>query len=204
TWLGMTTTGRFAALTNFREPHRHHPSAPSRGRLVSDFLQGDADIATFRQRLDLEGGQYNGFNLLFGTADRLAVYSNRAELPPELPPGIHGISNHLPDTPWPKVVRGKEELARHIASGALLLPRDLFALLADRMQPEDSLLPDTGVGIELERRLAPVFIRGKEYGTRSSTVVLVGQDGVVTFSERTFPPPHGRPSTVTFQFALSP
>jgi uncharacterized protein with NRDE domain len=203
TWLGITTTGRFVALTNFREPHRHRKEAPSRGRLVSDFLRGDTDVPAYRRRLEREGDAYNGFNILFGAGDRLAIFSNRASIPPELTPGVHGISNHLPDTPWPKVVRGKEELARLVSPGTPLQPRDLFALLADRTQPADTFLPDTGVGIELERRLAPLFIRGEEYGTRSSTVVLIGRDNQVTFVERTFPPPHGRPSTVNFSFTIA-
>lgn len=204
TWLGITTTGRFAALTNFREPHRHRPAAPSRGRLASDFLLGDMSVPAYRERLEHEGEAYNGFNLVFGAGEQLVVYSNRAPLPPELAPGIHGISNHLPDTPWPKVVHGKEGLARLAALGTALHPRDLFALLADRSQPPDELLPDTGVGIDRERQLAPLFIRGREYGTRSSTVVIIGRDNNVTFAERTFPPPHSRPSTVTFSFALAP
>ncbi|HEY6007197.1 MAG TPA: NRDE family protein [Geobacteraceae bacterium] len=202
TWLGLTATGRFAALTNFREPHLHRKDAPSRGRLVSDFLCGNMDEDAFRQRLEREGETYNGFNLLFGAVDRLGIFSNRAQLPPELAPGIHGISNHLPDTPWPKVVRGKEGLTSLVSAGNPLTPRDLFALLADRTQPADAFLPNTGVGLELERQLAPLFIRGKEYGTRCSTVVLVDQENKVTFAERTFPPPHGRPSTVTFNFTL--
>jgi uncharacterized protein with NRDE domain len=204
TWLGITTTGRFAALTNFREPHHHRPAAPSRGRLVSAFLCGDMDADDYRLRLEREGGDYNGFNLLFGVEGRLVAFSNRALLPPEMAPGIHGVSNHLPDTPWPKVIRGKEGLARLVAAGTPLHPRELFALLADRSQPPDTLLPDTGVGLELERRLAPLFIRGAEYGTRSSTVILVDRDNGVTFAERTFPPPHGRPSTVTFNFTIAP
>ena len=203
TWMGITTTGRFAALTNVREPHRHRVAAPSRGRLVSEFLRGTMDAAAYRLRLDREGGDYNGFNLIFGVGDEPMVYSNRAPLPPLLSPGIHGVSNHLPDTPWPKVARGKEGLDRIVAEGTPLHTRDLFALLADRTQPPDSLLPDTGVGLDLERRLAPLFIRGEEYGTRSSTVILIDRDNRVTFAERTFPPPHGRPSTVTFTFAIT-
>ena len=199
----VTTTGRFAALTNVREPHRHRAAAPSRGRLVSEFLRGTMNEADYRQRLEREGGDYNGFNLIFGTGDRLMVYSNRAPLPLPLTHGIHGVSNHLPDTPWPKVTRGKEGLARLVASGTTLHPRELFALLSDRTQPPDSLLPDTGVGLDLERRLAPLFIRGAEYGTRSSTVLLIDRENRVTFVERTFPPPHGRPSTVTLTFAIT-
>ncbi|GFO63105.1 NRDE family protein [Geomonas paludis] len=186
TWLGVTATGRIAALTNYRDPsdlHRHGPS--SRGQLVSGFLAQEAGAEEYLARLRESGVPYGGYNLLVGDSERLFCYSNKNDRVLPIAPGIHGLSNHLLDTPWPKVRCGKDGLAR-ILSRQSLSAEELFALLADQTHPPDQELPDTGVGLELERMLSPIFITSAQYGTRCSTVLLVDATGKATFIERSF------------------
>lgn len=202
TWLGISRTGRIAALTNFRDPRNVRDNAPSRGGLVSDFLRGNMPSAEYLQILRQRSQDYNGFNLLFGDQENLFVYSNRGEVPPLLPPGIHGLSNHLLDTPWPKVTRGKKALAEILAHGKQPVVEEIFTLLADQSLPDDSLLPDTGVGLETERLLAPLFISGPTYGTRSSTLIMIDENALVTFSERTYQRKSGQNTTATYHFTI--
>lgn len=184
-WLGVTSTGRIAALTNYRDPSDLHRHGPSRGKLVSGFLEGTATPAEYLSRLRESAVEYGGFNLLVGDSGTLLCHSNKSGETVALEPGIHGLSNHLLDTPWPKVCRGRDGLARMLAREPLA-PEDLFDLLADETHPPDQELPDTGVGLELERLLSPIFIRSPQYGTRCSTVLLVDHAGKVTFIERSF------------------
>jgi len=184
TWMGITRQGRFAALTNFRDPARHKPHAPSRGRLVADFLTGVQSIDGYLDGLDAEA--YNGFNLLLGDGDKLVAFSNVAGGRHELAPGIHGLSNALLDTPWPKVGAGKTALER--ALGRLPDEHGLWNLLRDDRTHPDPALPATGVPLEWERLLSAAFIRGRDYGTRSSTILTSSTGGVVTFDEQAWLP----------------
>jgi len=185
TWLGITRGGRFAALTNYREPLAARKDAPSRGGLVSGFLTSDKGAEAYLERLRQEAADYNGFNLLLGDPEGLYCFSNKSDQVVRLAPGIHGMSNHLLDTPWPKVVRGRDALAR-LVTGGDFSREELFAILADRTRPPDELLPDTGVGLELERLLSSIFIASGRYGTRSSTLLLIDAHGELTFVERSF------------------
>lgn len=200
TWLGVTRGGRFAAVTNYRDSRAPDPDAPSRGHLVGDFLKGRETPAGYLSRIAAVGGQFNGFNLLAGDADSLHYYSNRGGPPRPLAPGVYGLSNHLLDTPWPKVEAGKRALSALISAGEDLGPETLLQLLASRERAEDSRLPDTGVGVEVERALSPLFIDGPRYGTRSSTVLLAGRDGRSEFVERSFAPLPGRPTESRHNF----
>ena len=188
TWMGVTRSGRFAALTNYRDPQRQRDDAPSRGALVSDFLSGSLSADTYLTQIRQQASTYNGFNLLVGDREALFCYSNVDDQIHALQPGLHGISNELLDSPWPKLVRGK------VAVGSALpdLPdaSRLFAALADSAVVADDELPDTGVGIEWERLLSPAFIQSANYGTRCSTVLLMGD--VLRFEEHSFGP-HGKP-----------
>jgi uncharacterized protein with NRDE domain len=161
-------------------------------------LDGRAHIA----RVEREAALYNGFNLIAGDPGALMYFSNREDRTRVLGPGIYGLSNHLLDSPWPKVTAGKSGLAALLAGGGELLP-SLFALLSDRRQPTDDLLPRTGVGPEWERLLSSAFIASQEYGTRSSTVILVGRDGCVVFVERSFGPGGAPGEEVRYQFDLA-
>jgi uncharacterized protein with NRDE domain len=187
TWLGITRQGRFAALTNFRDPVRHRPDALSRGGLVAGFLAGTQGIDSYLDALD--PAAYNGFNLLLGDAanhGHLVAFSNVSGERHELAPGIYGLSNAFLDTPWPKVGAGKTALQQ--ALDALPDESALLRLLADPAVHPDDRLPATGVSPEWERLLSAAFIRSPDYGTRCSTVIKVGAGGTATFDEQTWLP----------------
>lgn len=184
TWLGITKTGRFAALTNFRDPSKPETGKISRGALVRDYLAGTQSPIDFLTALDPE--DYTGFNLLIGDADHLFYYSNLQGEILEITPGTYGLSNHFLDTPWPKVIKGKRNLSQYLSSAEEVNLDALFAILADSEQASDSDLPHTGIGLEFERKLSAMFIKTPDYGTRSASVVLISHDGSVTFAERTF------------------
>jgi len=202
TWFGITTTGRIAAVTNYRDPASIQAVAPSRGKLVSDFLLGQDTPADYLNSLIERAHAYNGFNIILGTAQELYWYSNRGDEPRPLEPGIHGLSNHLLDTDWYKVLHGKQALAEILSSHATPDPAHFFPLLADPFIPDDVDLPDTGVGLEWERILASLFITSPAYGTRCSMVLLIDSDGHVTFAEKTFNRDPARPSTVHYRFQI--
>lgn len=186
TWMGITTTGRFAALTNYRDPSSYKPQAPSRGHLVHKYLDSDLGPEYYLDRLPDGGAPYNGFNLLLGTYDSMYCYSNRERLIHKVDRGVHGLSNSLLDVPWPKITRGTRVLA-DLLQNEDIEARDLFAMMADQEQPDDSDLPETGVGLEMERMLAPIFVTSENYGTKLSTVILVDRDHNVGFWERSYP-----------------
>jgi uncharacterized protein with NRDE domain len=201
-WLGVTRSGRYAAVTNYRQPRPLRLAAPSRGLLVGDYLRGSLRPPEYLQAVSARSRQYNGFNLLAGDADGIYYHSNRGERIEQVAPGIHGLSNHLLDTPWPKVVAGRTALAdlAH-AEGAALID-GLFDTLASRSVAADAALPDSGVGIERERNLSPAFIAAEAYGTRASTVLLIDRAGAVTFIERRFGPMGAPLGTQRHEFVI--
>ena len=186
TWLGLTRGGRFAAITNYHDPASHRADAPSRGALVTDFLTGTRSAPEYLHRVMSEGSVYNGFSLLAMDGDTLAYASNRAEGVVRLEPGVYGLSNHLLDTPWPKVTSGKADLERLADRSRLDVP-ELLRLLAP-CAAADSGAPDAAPDSERERsRLrASRFILGGAYGTRTSTVVLLDAGCGGVFVERSF------------------
>jgi uncharacterized protein with NRDE domain len=188
TWLAIDRGGRFAAVTNYRQGEREAAAPRSRGLLVSDYLSAEIDATAYVARVEREGAEYNGFNLLAGDARELQWLSNQEGRPRRLAAGIYGLSNHLLDTPWPKVTAGKTGLQALLGGRGADLEFGLFALLSDSTRVPDDALPRTGIGLAWERLLSSAFIATAEYGTRSSTVVLVGRDGEVTFVERSFGP----------------
>ncbi len=186
TWFGITRDGRIAAITNYRDPASLRSDAPSRGLLVSRFLTEAFSPEEYLDLMQKEGGQYNGFSLLFGDLSGLYYFSNRSRTSGKIAPGTYGLSNRFLDTPWPKVIRGKEALSRIQSGGGDLDPALLFSILADTSLPEEKDLPETGVGREWERLLSPLFISAPGYGTRSSTVVLIDKSRHALVEERTF------------------
>ncbi|EIM07147.1 hypothetical protein A1A1_07112 [Planococcus antarcticus DSM 14505] len=184
TWLGVTKQGRIAALTNFRDPTNLESGQLSRGAVVKNFLTGTNSPVEYLQTIDPK--QYAGFNLIVGNAERLIYYNNIQEESYAIPPGTHGLSNHFLNTPWPKVTKGKEKLASYMSQIDKADLEKIFAILADDGHAPDTHLPDTGVGLDLERMLSPMFIKTLDYGTRSATVVLVTHDGTLTFAERNY------------------
>lgn len=183
-WLGVTRNGRFAAITNFRDPSRLRKDARSRGEIVSDFLNGTDSPQEYLDRVKVRRGSYNGFNLILGSVSCCLYYSNITNIVEELKPGIHGLSNHLINTPWPKVVRGKEKLEQIVQEKDFPDKDRLFQILADSQIAKDQELPNTGIGIQLERLMSSIFIQSPNYGTRSSTVLLINRQNHVFFLER--------------------
>ncbi len=190
TWLGLNETGKFAALTNYRDLSSLKENAPSRGEIIPRFLESDTDPLTFLGSLDQTADRYNGFNLLagqiFGNTPCLYGYSNQSRKIDLIPPGIHGLSNHLLNTAWPKVQKGKARLKEAMGHGRNPDPEVLFSLLGDRSRPHDSDLPDTGVGLDWERILSSIFVESQGYGTRSSTLVIVSPNQTAAVTERTY------------------
>ncbi|RNF39469.1 NRDE family protein [Planococcus salinus] len=184
TWLGVTKNGRFAALTNFRDPSEMDPRKISRGMIVRNFLAGHQSPEEFLKTLNKE--DYTGFNVLVGDTNHLFYYNNLQGDITEVPPGTHGLSNHYLNTPWPKVVKGRKNLEAYLSTTGEVQLDSLFHILSDAEQAPDSHLPETGVGLDFERKLSSIFIKTPDYGTRSATVVLVDHDNHVTFAERTY------------------
>ncbi len=202
TWLGITRSGRLAMVTNFRDLLNIRPDAPSRGKLVTDYLLDESSSVSFLENLQPHIGSYNGFSLIAGSPDLLFYTSNYGNGIIPLDSGLFGLSNHLLETPWPKVEYGKSRIEEMLKMPELR-PADLFDVLSDETVSEDDLLPDTGVGLELERLLSPAFIKSPHYGTRSSTVILVDVEDHVFFSERVYHPATSTFTFNTFEFVIS-
>jgi uncharacterized protein with NRDE domain len=213
TWMGITREGRFAAVTNYREARSAYQRSPSRGILVSDFLTGDMSPGAYLEHIATQSQRYNGFNLVLGDTSRgLFYYGNRDNkagspnhpAPVPLSTGIYGLSNHHLDTPWPKVKSGKRRFAHCLTKASDEgLTEALFDVLADRTQPDDADLPNTGVGLTWERILAPLFINSPQYGTRSCSLVWLDHQARLTVVERTTPQPGNtdlQPVDRRFQF----
>jgi uncharacterized protein with NRDE domain len=181
TWLGLTRAGRFAALTNYRDPEQRRATAPSRGELVTSLLESGASVAESLAYLREVGASYSGFNLIFSDGERLGIYESVPGSGRELAPGIYGLSNHLLDTPWPKVQNAKSRL--QAALGDMTDPESLLALLRDDRPAPDEQLPQTGVGLEWERLLSSAFVRAPDYGTRCSTIIRIDAQGRAYFDE---------------------
>ena len=203
TWLALTRSGRYAFVTNVREPGLRDINAPSRGGLVTRVIADAAAPVHSVAAVTGSAAAYNGFNLIAGDLASAGWGSNRSGGVRELVPGIHGLSNAALDTPWPKVERSKAAFAVWCAHSETDVEA-LFALLADRTPAADAQLPATGISIEWERRLSSPFIIGADvgYGTRSSTIVTLGRDGTARFVERTFDPAGNAVGDVDVRFAL--
>jgi len=185
-WLALSRHGRLAAITNIRRMIPPDPGAPSRGGLVREFVMGDLPAEPYAEELESRAERYSGFNLLLFDGRRLVFCHNYDGFDSRvLAPGIHVVSNATMDTPWPKSQRLRRAMQafvnQRVASRNLL-----FSALADAQAAPDDELPDTGVGLEMERFLSPPFIRGDRYGTRASSVVTIGTDGQAEFIEHRF------------------
>ena len=215
TWMGVTRSGRFAAVTNFRDPGDRKSTARSRGELVTAFLLGDEIPAAFLSATKKVAHEYNGFNLIVGDGNSLAYFGSSEGAIEILAPGIYALSNHTLNEPWPKVTMAKSALGAALQAEASedarppspptplpcgergakcsLLPpgeglgmrRAIYAILSDTSVAPDYALPNTGVGIEWERVLSPALIVTEKYGTRASTILSVDNSGDVSFEERT-------------------
>jgi uncharacterized protein with NRDE domain len=200
TWLGVTRRGHFAALTNFRDGGGRRPDAPSRGMLVSELLVSGRSVPESLSYLRSAGPSYNPFNILFSDGQRLGIYESVLGEGRELGPGVFGLSNHLLDTPWPKVQNAKTAL-----TAALADPREAEAilhLLRDDRPASDSDLPRTGATLEWERLLSSAFVRAPDYGTRCSTLLRIGARGEAVFHEWSWDRTGEASGTRCFEFAI--
>lgn len=211
-WLGVTRTGKFAAITNFRGPSPLVAHVTSRGHLVVDYLRGEKTPQQYLDQVTTRHGNYHGFNLLLGDAKHLLYYSSVDNKIEAVPPGIHGLSNRALNTSWPKVAIGRFALGKaiepEVPEGAI--PERLLAILSNPSRAAEELLPDTGVGLEWEHKLSPALIISPDYGTRCSTIFIarsIANRATSSIRTRASFIEHGRNplgdiiSTATFEFS---
>lgn len=206
TWLAVDGSGRFGVITNFRDLQRPRHGAPSRGTLIPDYLGQSGEPEAFLEALAPQASGYSGFNLLLADAHSLSYASNRSEpFSRQLPPGIHGLSNHLLDSPWPKLLRVRErfeQLLRVDPEPEALFTTELFAMLADREPaPHDTGAPTSLVPADLERALSAPFVLHPTYGTRCSTVMLQSVSGATRISECSYDASGEPTGEVTYRIA---
>jgi uncharacterized protein with NRDE domain len=184
TWLGISRSGRLAALTNYRGPDPLRTDSPSRGELVADFLGSDAGARPFLQQLAGRAKEYNPFNLLVFDGTKLMGLQSRDGRVIEMEPGVGAVSNADFHTPWPKLARLRAGLRMQLDHGAPNF-EDLLALLHDRSTALASELPHTGISLELERLLSATFIASPGYGTRACSVIRLRQASA-EFTEQSY------------------
>ena len=186
TWLGINKYGRFAAVTNYRDGLSEKSSARSRGLLVSDYLEQKIPVDAYLQYCLDAAGEHGEFNLVLGDTRRLYFLSSRENEFRQLSEGCFALSNGELDASWPKMRRAREEVGKRVQAGQRIAHKELLDFLFDRQPAPDEDLPDTNIGLELERKLSPVFIAGDNYGTRVSTVVTIDSGHEVLFTERSY------------------
>ncbi len=188
TWLGLTRQGRYALITNYRDPSVLLSDAPSRGALVSNYLAGTQTPLAYASQVQAQGGLYNGFNLIVGDRRQACYIGNRSEQnrPMLLAPGRYVLSNHLLDTPWPKSQRLRQALDTLSFDGLDQSLSPIFDVLRDTTTAPDHDLPNTGLALDRERLLSSPFIVSDTYGTRCSTVIAVPSEGASIFSETSY------------------
>lgn len=221
-WLGVSAAGRFAVITNYRNPAADKPDAKSRGALVRRWLEGEA-LTSFGAHLEQDSRIYNGFNLLFGEigdVSQLFYFQNHSDTPSSdfpsqpcrlqpLEAGVYGLSNASLDSAWPKVEKGRAAFERMLAEDVTpdTLPAELLAVMSDATPAADNALPQTGVPLEWERMLSSLFIVSPAYGTRATTAVCVEQHTAavnVRFVERQVAPSGESAGEHSEQFEILP
>ena len=186
TWMGINRSGYLSALTNIRAPHLIKDDAKSRGELVLGFLSEKKSQEDFEAYLHQTRDSFNGYNLLFGHWQQLAVYNNHEDSLQPLSPGFYGLSNANLNSPWPKINKGVQALKTFCATQEDINNEELFQLLRNEEKAEDHLLPETGVPQNWEKQLSSIFINIPEYGTRSSTVLTIDDQHNVSWHERVY------------------
>lgn len=199
TWLGVTNSGKIGLITNYRHPRYFNSTAPSRGKIVLEYLASTISPDKYINKLRQYDRQFNGFNLLLGTTDEMFYYSSVTGESKKLKPGVYGLCNHLLDTPWPKVESGKDQL-KSILNNHNISIDSLKAILLDDSQASSDQLPETGVGLDFEKLLSSIFIKSEYYGTKSSTIVVLDNKRNVDFSELTYEKNGVRESSSEFRF----
>ena len=203
-WLGVTRSGRFAAVTNFRDPADKQSSACSRGELVTAFLLSELTPQAFLAETRQHALAYNGFNLIVGDTSSLAYFSSRDGAIEILEPGVYALSNHTLNEPWPKVTMAKSALDAILQEKMpdTALRMAIYDFLSSDVVAPDDTLPNTGVGVEWERVLSPALIVTPQYGTRASTILSMAKNGRVSFEERARAPDGTVSSVAKISFDL--
>jgi uncharacterized protein with NRDE domain len=187
TWLGLTTTGRIALLTNYRETGMRDSQAPSRGQLAEHYLRQQQDPQQYLESLQQQDEPYNGFNLLAGDRNGLWYYSNRLTTAPfKVADGVSGLSNATLNTPWPKLLRTQRSVSEHLTHTHTPSAARLFEIFRDTVRAAEHELPDTGVGLDREKLLGSPFIENERYGTRCTTIILQHRQGYALFYEKRY------------------
>ena len=185
TWLGISKSGKWAALTNYRDLTNIKSDAPTRGNLVLDYLKSNDSPLDYLKKNQNQADFYNGFNLLLGTSDKIYHYSNISKKTTQIPPGIHGLSNAFLNTNWEKSESLKQELEKEI-SEKKWKKENLLKFLLDETQAKENNLPSTGLSYDMEKALSSRFIRTENYGTRCSTFLAIDKNGKTEFHEQTY------------------
>lgn len=201
TWMGIHKNGRFSALTNYRDIANLRANAPSRGQLTTNFLQNQVSPEAYLQSILPKAEQFNGFNILVGNLDELYYFSNYENQIKKLSAGLYGLSNHLLDTDWFKVKKAKLKLAKNIEHNQLNI-NNLLDLMWDKEIPEDEMVQQTGLSLERERMLSPMFIQSPDYGTCCTSVLLVNWNNEISFTERVYNHPQKPYFQQTFEFKV--
>lgn len=203
TWIGVTRSGRFGAVTNFRGAEGLPVGdAPSRGGLVPDYLAGEATPGGYLEKLNGAATAFAGFNLLAGDLESLHYLSNRDSAGPRrLEPGTYGLGNHALDTPWPRLVRARERFEDALAADRPGVG-EFFELLADREPATGAAFPGSGLPPDLESAMSAPFVLHERYGTRCSTVLLAGHDGRTVAAERRFDDAGNLTGATRLEFAV--
>jgi uncharacterized protein with NRDE domain len=187
TWMGVHTSRKWAALTNYRDPSITRENPPSRGSIIPEYLLSPHDAAEYVQTLRSHSNHFMGFNVLLGDLDQLFHYSNTHKIITPVKAGIHGVSNATLNTSWPKLDWAKSQLEKNILTNQLE-PNDFFSWLTNNEEAEDALLPETGIPYKWEKAVSSVFIKTESYGTRCSTILLIDKEGSIQFTERRYVP----------------
>lgn len=177
-WLGINHKGEFAAITNIREPSAHQPGRLSRGELVIKALEGRLSNTWLTQH----SPSYNPFNLIYQQKNSLFCFNSIKQTNQRLNQGFHAISNGFINEPWPKMTKGLQAL-QTACQQSEINSESLINLMQDESLPKDSELPNTGINLEWEKRLASIFIRHPDYGTRSTSIITKDINGLTTFLE---------------------
>lgn len=198
TWMGMTNDGKFAALTNYRDPKHIKTDAPSRGKLLVTYLSGEMTLQAFHNHIKTTGAEYNGFNLLYGNMESMFYYANTNDRWHELTPGIYALSNAYLDTPWPKTLNSKNHFLKTIEA-PVIDTEMLFPVLNDKTLAPDDALPATGVPFEVEKKLSAMFIQMEQYGTRLTSSIIIDNNGKVDYAEKSYIPSGNQYYTFTIK-----
>ncbi|MEQ9285865.1 MAG: NRDE family protein [Cyclobacteriaceae bacterium] len=185
TWIGLGKSGRIAAITNYRDPQNIDPKAISRGNLTLNYLKSSDSPESYLRKVKASGVHYNGFNLLVGDADSMFYYNNVNHQITELQPGTYGLSNGFFQENWPKLKKGRDAL-KNLLKEKEIPEQKLIEILTDKEMAEDRLLPKTGIPLDWERALSPLFITTEKYGTRCSTLIFIDAEGNGRFVEKTY------------------